>query len=532
MTEAIAPEVLLRGAASWELMDTTSDAVGVFGVDGTLVYGNNAYQLLAHMMPAAMSGSRQGADFENYHSARPDMEGPPWETAIRHALGGESVPPSDVSLTRADGNPFWLNISAHPIRDQAGLIIGAMSISRDVSRTRALEQTAVTHEQQLRSMHVASETEIRRLVEAAEARAEELEAIINSMGDAVVITDEASGARRWNPAYTRLLGAPNEGETSVDRVHKFQLRDWDGNPVVPESMTAFRAVRDGAEAIGEYIITTQAGTEAYLRVQAAPLRDAGGKVRGAVIVLRDMTATRAADKQKDEFLSLVSHELRTPVTIIGGFTQVLRRSVEKADMRDMLRRLTTIERQVQQLTGLINDLLDLSRVEHGRFECSLAPLDHGALVRTVVDEMQQLNPSRAFALSLPGGLLVNGDAIRLRQVLVNLLDNAVKHGPTQSQITVTVEATEDEVTTYVCDGGPPLPFSERHRVFDRFYRIAPGPVRNGGSLGLGLYICRSIVESHAGRIWVADDNHSSFAFSLRRLPPPHTPEPRTPTSLR
>lgn len=523
--DAVAPELLLRGAAAWQLIERMNDAISVVDDEGTLSYVNAAWLSLMQLPDTTTAAAALSHQLDAPHPAYHAVD-----LALKRALRGEEVHDSEMCFTQPDDAPMWLSISAHSIVGSEGQIVGAFSISRDITRVRLLQEQHDPQPELLESIHEdacfpetadqrRSRIEIQRLIETAEARAEELETIINSMGDAVVITDEKSGARRWNPAYARLLGVPEQGETSAHRIGRFNLRDWNGKPVLPETMTAFRAVREGTDVAGEYIVTTQAGTEAYLRVHAFPLRDATGCVRGAVIVLRDMTAVRAADKQKDEFLSLVSHELRTPVTIIGGFTQVLRRSVESADASETQRRLGIIERQVRQLTALINDLLDLSRVDHGNFDCALAPLDYHSLVMTVIDEIQQLNPTRGFRLAMSGSLSVQGDAARLRQVLANLLDNAVKHGPPNSEITVTVEADEKAVTTYVCDAGPALPLDERHRVFDRFYRVAPGPIRNGGSLGLGLFICRSIVESHGGRIWVADDDHSSFAFSLRSISP-------------
>ena len=116
----------------------------------------------------------------------------------------------------------------------------------------------------------------------------------------------------------------------------------------------------------------------------------------------------------------------------------------------------------------------------------------------------------------PSSISIVGDAIRLRQVLVNLIDNAFKYGPPGTEVTITVEDERTSVATFVCDEGPPLPLPERERIFDRFYRVPFSPEARAGGLGIGLYISRGIVEAHGGRIWVADEDHSSFAFSLRK----------------
>jgi PAS domain S-box-containing protein len=362
---------------------------------------------------------------------------------------------------------------------------------------------------------VRSRQEMQRLTEAAQARAHELETVIKSMADAVIITDADSRAILANPAYHRLLGSPAPGEDSAERIQKYNLRHWNGTPVHKDEMVAVQVLHGVPHATMDYIVMTDDGKDVYLRTTATPLRDTRGEISGSVVVLRDETAMRELDKQKDEFLSLVSHELRTPVTIIRGFAQVVQRSLETGDIAGTHRRVDIIKRQVDQLTSLINELLDLTRVQSGRFECNLVPLDYRMLVDSVLEEMKTLHPEREFSLAIPEEVSVKGDAVRLRQVLANLIDNALKHGPTGGNVTVTVEV-HDAVTTYVCDAGEPLPVGERERVFERFYRVAPRPIQHGGSLGLGLFISRAIVEAHGGRIWVADDDHSSFAFSVQR----------------
>lgn len=217
---------------------------------------------------------------------------------------------------------------------------------------------------------------------------------------------------------------------------------------------------------------------------------------------------------KDAFLSIVSHELKTPVTSIKGFAQVLKRRLSPNSDDVSERYLNIINQQTDRLTALINDLLDLSRIQTGMFQFAVMPLEYGALVREVIAEMQLIVPHNRIFVEAPAKVFVEGSADRLRQVLVNLINNAVQHGPAKGDIRVTVEVAGDEVMTYVCDAGPGLPPNEAARIFNPYYKLGHDPSRPSKGLGLGLYIGRQIVNAHGGEIRVDNEGHTSFCFSI------------------
>ncbi|HEX6506084.1 MAG TPA: GAF domain-containing sensor histidine kinase, partial [Chloroflexota bacterium] len=218
---------------------------------------------------------------------------------------------------------------------------------------------------------------------------------------------------------------------------------------------------------------------------------------------------------KDDFLSIVSHELKTPVTSIKGFAQVLRRRLSPESLEQGERYLDVINAQADRLTGLINDLLDLSRIQTGRFVFEHRPLDYLALLEDVLGELRLVNPGNTITMTAPEAAMIMGNEDRLRQVLVNLVDNAVKHGPPGGAVHVTVESG-DEITTYVCDEGSGLPTAEAERIFNRYYQVRHPTERYSKGLGLGLFISRQIVEEHGGRIWLDSVDHTSFVFTLPR----------------
>lgn len=216
---------------------------------------------------------------------------------------------------------------------------------------------------------------------------------------------------------------------------------------------------------------------------------------------------------KDDFLSIVSHELKTPVTSIKGFAQVLQRRLSPESLEHGSRYLDIINAQADRLTALINDLLDLSRIQTGRFVFDTRALNYTALVSSALEELRMVSPEIRITLDAPDRVLVVGNENRLRQVLINLVDNAIKHGPTGGEVHITVELG-DGVATYVCDEGDGLPLGEAEQIFAPYYQVRHPSDRYSKGLGLGLFISRQIVEEHGGRIWLDEVDHTSFVFTL------------------
>jgi signal transduction histidine kinase len=249
-------------------------------------------------------------------------------------------------------------------------------------------------------------------------------------------------------------------------------------------------------------------------------------IRNAQLYQSERTAQRA----KDEFLSLVSHELRTPLTTIKGSAQVMQRRMvrafsagqvqtpeDRAAREQDLRQLAQIVNQSDRLTALVNDLLDVSRLQSGRFEFHPETADLAVVVRGVVEASRALSTTHRLLLHAPKTLPGMFDRLRIEQVLTNLMSNAVKYSPADTEIVVTLDMVEPQVARIaVQDQGPGLPPEEQAQLFERYFRGAAvrGNPRSG--LGLGLFISRQIVELHGGEIHVDSrpGEGSTFAFTL------------------
>ena len=236
-------------------------------------------------------------------------------------------------------------------------------------------------------------------------------------------------------------------------------------------------------------------------------------------LLRRITRLEELDELKSQFLSIASHELRTPITAVSGFAQLAVRALEERlraspppdpswqkELERLVRQLNVIQDQSAKLGRLVRELLDVSRIQSGRLEFRLAPVDLVQLVREVTEQMQLGAPGRSLSVRVNGSSpVILGDRDHLEQVVGNLLDNAMKYSPVAGEVSVFVRTKGDEAHLTVEDRGMGIPADQLTRVFDLFYRTEEAESRRTPGLGLGLYITRGIVERHGGRIWMESE---------------------------
>ena len=250
-----------------------------------------------------------------------------------------------------------------------------------------------------------------------------------------------------------------------------------------------------------------------------------------------MARERAAQRIKDDFLSIVSHELRTPLTSIQGYSQLLegRLAGEHAGESKEMAHLRVIRSQVGRMRRLVDDLLDVSRIDRrGGVSIEPADFDLAEEVRGAVARLQREHPNRRIETTVAESIPVHADRDRIDQVLTNLLDNAVKYSPDGGMVRVVAERRGGEAEVRVSDTGVGISPEHRDHVFERFYQAdGDDGRRRFGGLGLGLYISRAIVDAHGGRIWAAenavDGTGSVFGFRIPRLTLPIAPSEIAPT---
>ena len=346
-------------------------------------------------------------------------------------------------------------------------------------------------------------------------QAAELTAIIDSMADSVRVCDAETRLVRMNRKAVELIGiSPEQLPMPLEQVQERALLRYPDGTVLPlEELPLMRALRGEVGNDARHIVRLSDGREVRLRASFAPIRDAEGKITGAVVVERDVTELERLQHQKDEFLSIASHELKTPLTSLKGLTQLTRRRLERANL-PIETHLGRMEQSIVRMERLINDLLDVSRLESGKMALTLDRCDTTALCEQVADE-QTAATEREIVLDVPEApVIAMLDADRIHQVLTNLLSNAIKYSPPESLITIELNEVDDNLLLVVRDEGGGIPAEELPQIFDRFYRVPGIQVQSGSTvgLGLGLYICREIVERHGGCIWAESAPSQGTAF--------------------
>lgn len=262
------------------------------------------------------------------------------------------------------------------------------------------------------------------------------------------------------------------------------------------------------------------GQVLYYDVYYRPVRsgnEASGEIIGMVTAVVDVTGRVEAQKQKDNFLTLASHELRTPITSIKGYTELLQRSADFSSNPRHKHFLEVIHHQVNHLVRLVNDLVDVTRIERDVLPMHRETFSLGSLASKVAYTLRLVAPTREIKLRTDDKpLMVSADRDQIQGVLGNLVENALKYSPEDQPVEVSVTQGEGEVVAAVRDYGLGVPQDQQHRVFERFYRASNAGSRPRNGLGLGLFIARSVVERHGGRIWVESrqGSGSTFYFAL------------------
>jgi signal transduction histidine kinase len=225
------------------------------------------------------------------------------------------------------------------------------------------------------------------------------------------------------------------------------------------------------------------------------------------------------DRIKSDFVSNVSHELRTPLTAIKGAVDLVLREVAGPLTEKQIHYLTRVRANTQHLAGLINDLLDLSKIESGKIEFKASRVSLAGLVHDVVETLRPIAAEKIIALeaTISEPILVWADRDKVNQVLMNLIGNAIKFTLAQGRVTVSASRNgKENVQVCVSDTGPGVPADEKQKIFDKFYQIAEAGGAKPKGTGLGLAISKSLVELHGGKIWVEseDGRGSTFSFTL------------------
>jgi PAS domain S-box-containing protein len=374
-----------------------------------------------------------------------------------------------------------------------GKTVGAISFVAAESRRRFDERDVELAEEL--AQRAATSIENARLYEEVEQRARAAR-VLETIADGVVLLDNDGVIRLWNSAAEAITGLTREevvGRKAADAL-----------PAYAESVD--RVPIDGSRP--ETVPVEVGGRELWLSFSGVQFEE------GTVFAFRDVTEERALEQMRSDFVATVSHELRTPLAAIYGAAVTIRRPDLDLEYEMQDRLLQVIADESDRLAQIVNDVLLASHLDSGQLQLNIDTVDATALTANVVDAAQTHLPDGVtVSLEAPSGLpMVAADEQQLRQVLVNLIENAVKYSPDGGPVTVRLSKQPRHVQWAVSDQGLGIPPSERRRVFEKFYRLDPNMTRGIGGTGLGLYICSELIRRLDGRIWVDSNDVKGSTF--------------------
>ncbi|MDE2026346.1 MAG: PAS domain S-box protein, partial [Patescibacteria group bacterium] len=371
-----------------------------------------------------------------------------------------------------------VSISISPIRDNSGKLIGALKIARDITESTKIRNQLA---------HLAS--------------------LVESSGDSIWSIDKSGKIVSWNKGAEELydyeakevLGKTPDSVIAPDYLeefYEFAHKLWNGETV--ENYDSARIRKDGSRV--------------EVSVSMSPVKNNHGETEGISIVARNITERKKLEQRKDDFIALASHELKTPVTSLKMFTQVMESRFKKTGDLASARYMESMDNQINKLTEIVNGLLDVSRVSQGKLTYKNEPFSIKELVQETIESMQMITNTHRIEISGDTNKYIIGDKDRIEQVLINLINNAIKYSPKARKVIVELKNQNGGVLVSVTDFGMGIPKRDESKVFDRFFQADTPLVKTYPGLGLGLYISKEIVNRHGGKLWVKSTEGKGSIF--------------------
>jgi len=404
----------------------------------------------------------------------------------------------EIDPMLAAGNSAYLGV---PLAGPEGAPLGVLAVYCEEPRPWREEEVEAMLALAASTSAAMSNAELYQRVALEKERSF---AILANIADGIVAVDREGMVVLWNQAAEQITGIPAEdalGRTPADVLQ--------------------RTLESGSDTpVGDRLVPIVRGREeVWLSVTEAVMRDPASAVAGRIFAFRDISSDRLVEQMKSDFVSTVSHELRTPLTSIYGFAETLLRQDVLFGEEERRTFLRYIASESQRLTGIVDALLNVARLDTGDLQVNLSATDVRDVVGEVVETVEGAGANgHRVVVDLPDEPLpANADPDKLRQVCSILLDNALRYSPDGGTVTVGVERKQDTVEVSVADEGIGIPQSDQEQIFRKFYRGADAETRVGqGGTGLGLFIARGLVTAMGGRIWVEsrEGEGSTFAFEL------------------
>jgi PAS domain S-box-containing protein len=456
------------------ILANVRESVIVTDLQGKIIYWNEGAQRIFGYCASEMLGKTPALLY-------PQVEETNLQTDLQRVLAGTDYL-GEWEGRRKNGGIVWVDIRTTLLRNRDGEPIGFLGLAKDIHERKLMEEELGKYA-----------------------------AIISSCDDAIVSKTLDGTITSWNQAAERMFGytAAEAIGQHITLIIPSELHQ--------EEEEIIGKLRQGIRIQHyETVRRRKDGTKLEVSLSISPVKDSAGIIIGAAKIARDITERRELERRKDEFISVASHELKTPITILKGFTQVLLRKLERQGMQGADPMLTKMEAQINRLTRLIDELLDVSKIQAGRLDYDEEPVDLAALLQETVEILQPTTLTHTLIVGETTQAMVMGDKDRLGQVLTNLMNNAIKYSPQANQVDLAITTSNKTVTLRIRDYGVGIPKAHQRHIFERFYRGRDSQNKAFPGLGMGLYIAHEIVKRHGGEITVESEEGkgSTFVVSL------------------
>lgn len=365
---------------------------------------------------------------------------------------------------------------------------------------------------------------IDKLIEEETDEKRRLQAIIHQLPVGIIIANHRGIVTHVNKKTSTILGIKIPIGAIVGK-DTFVSYKKDGKFVSPTQTPLYQVLHTRKPIIDkEYIIQRPDGKKRTIQVNASAIRNKSGKMIAAASIISDITTQKEIEERKDDFINMASHELKTPLTsmklYIDGLSMILKQNGDKK----LQKTIQGIRQQSDRLQGLVNSLLDVSRLQTGKLNFVMEEFRIDTLIRDCVHELAAtVYDGKQIEYHGKSAIKVNGDKFRVHQVLINLITNAIKYSPENNVVKVSVEKDTKEAVISVQDKGIGIAKDQQRKIFDRLYQVNDPTTKTFPGLGMGLYISSEIIKKHKGRIWVEsegadgipkDKRGSTFYFTL------------------
>ena len=407
-------------------------------------------------------------------------------------------------------DPCWVLVNAYPLFDDRGELENITVTFVDISRLKQAEEKITGYFRNLELMVRERTDELKRALYDAEKARDQIDGILKSVADGLIVTDLYNRIVLMNRAAEKLLGI--RFSEVIDRPIDFAIEDQ----TVRERVIYTLKKKKTGYTFDFELPGKEVKTPRVIRARTSVIEDRGGRYTGIVTVMNDVTRERELDRIKTDFITTSAHELRDPLTAIRGFSEIL---INRSDIgaAEKARFLDYINRKAVYLTQLINDLLDISRIESGRgFSLRKKPIRPAEIIRSAVSIFEKESGRHRFELEIAGDCPeIPADEEKVSQVLENLLSNAVKYSPEGGTIVISAAVSDNLCRIAVKDRGMGMSPQEVDRIFENFYRADTTNSAIPGT-GLGMSIVKYIAEAHGGSVCVESETGkgTTVAFTL------------------